>query len=205
MNIPIELDDLLNRRVFPSPIQLNPTDRLRTSLQHRLDEWQFVGKWFRQASFNTRMKKNIMGGLMWMSLKVGLVPSLTVAQQIIQDDEARVYSCFTAMLREIDAGIKLAEYGPVFKDFELDLTEGVDWLVGPIKVAIAHEGRMSQYYYDLRKRDKEQVDVRLIASGGSGVHLCQDFQAVKEIIHRQQTTLQLEPSQCESQLSTYPL
>lgn len=162
-------------------------ETLRQSLDLRLEAWSFIGRWFREAFRNERFLPCPMPILAWLSLETGKVPSLDFCCSLIAASafkpaavSARVYSFFTAFLRELHFAIRLMELCPackVEKNLLADLEEGVDWncLVGnkTVRVAIAHQGKVSAAAWNGRKAGKLQEGVVVLQASaeGQGVHL----------------------------------
>jgi hypothetical protein len=168
--------------VLPESVVLERNDRLLTSLAKRCQQWQFVGQFFADAARNVSVGVPVMPWLTFLTIETGVVPSLDECAVLFPlVPYCRLYQFYTAFLLEMDCGLKLCSYGVVKKVFALDLTEGVDWLVGDLRVAVVHGGAVSRRYYLSKKRSKQQVDVVLFASEGKGLHLV-SFQEISEKI-----------------------
>jgi hypothetical protein len=158
--------------ILPATITLDRDPRLIDSLAKRVAQWRYVSEFFREARQNRRVAIPVVPWLTFLTIKVGVVPTLdeiSVLFPIVP--YARLYQFYTGFLLELDCGLKLCEYGRVSKDFDLDMQEGVDWLLNGIRIACVHCGETSKAYYEAKKRAKQKVDVVLFAERSSGLNL----------------------------------
>ena len=142
-----------------------------SSVEKRIEQWSFVGRWFRRGAANVACRPAIMPVLAWLTLQTGIVPSLDMLVDFLRCSpiacgplEARAYQCYTAWLRECKVALYLRERGLVLKNPWRDIAEGVDLTFEGHDIAIAHAGDR----YLPRKRNCATV---LYATGTDGVHL----------------------------------
>lgn len=170
------LSELLSGNIPSGEIELVYSDKLYNSLQLALSQWHFVGSFF-QASRGPGPRVPLIPLLYFLSLNVGLIPSTDTLVKILKksplvtsDPTARIWQCRTGFLRELDCGFKLLEYGRVFKNYQLDLTCGIDWIVRgqrEYKIAVANSTNFSGH-----KKKKMDSDVITVFSERSeGVNL----------------------------------
>lgn len=145
---------------------------LAASLHRCIEQWEFIGHFFRLAYADKRFPIPLMPLIAYLTLQTKQVPSVDRITEIVSpfvsgDCEPRIYSCYTAWLRELDVALYLAGYGTVTKPLLLDLTEGVDLLYEGKRLAITHKGDK----YLSRKQSKYTGDVIVLeASGDQGLH-----------------------------------
>lgn len=186
------LAKLLAGEIPDVEIPLVATDRLQQSLQRALDTWEFVGPWFRSGSLHRAFRPCIMPIAAYLTLRCGVVPGLDTLTQFVRcspilttwDCEGRVYQCWTAWLRELDLGLKLASFGAVVKNPLLDVGHGVDWVFRrdglETRIAVAHAG---DWHLERKQKKVGEDVVTLYARGGAGVHLVDTASIPDRILH----------------------
>jgi hypothetical protein len=175
--LPSALQSILAGEVPNEEWELIVTPKLKQSLVRATEQWEFVRSQFAVGSQDRRCRVPLLPTLHYCALKIGRVPSLPMAVQIIEssplasgDMSARVYVAFTGYLRELLAGIEFVKQGwRCWKNPSLDLGSCVDWVIRLERhVQISMAGRCS--HWENRKQHKIGQDViRLLATPSNGL------------------------------------
>lgn len=162
-------DGLVPDAVYP----VLPSPELERSLAVALDQWRFVGPWFRRGRIHRRCVAimPLLAVSTLLTSKVMPLPTLAgllCASPLCTDTglvTARAYQSWTSWLRELHCGLYLARHGTVTKNPMEDLAAGIDLRFNGVALGIMHEG--DRHF----ARKKRAGVVYLTATGGEGVHL----------------------------------
>lgn len=166
------IPELLQGRVPDLSLPLCLSRPLFLEWKRQVNAWQFLKPLFREASQDTAFPLPLMPLFAALTLEAGVLPSPDLMAAIVAlvgvQGQGRIYSCWSAWLREYHVGMYLAHFGQIEKPLLRDLTHGIDWLYNGKPVAVCHTG---DRYLSRKGRKCPSDIVKLYTRTGDGLHL----------------------------------